>query len=315
MKQLFVLFFFLGFTIQAQDYATVDAKVKRYPAYKTAQGLANKITSDFNNDGDKIRAVFTWLTHNIRYDLKEYFNPTSKSNSFTYSNEADKQLKLQQIKDQVVDEMFSSRKSVCEGYAQSFKKVCDLLKIESIVIKGYARNSTGEIGTIPTTSNHAWNAVKIELKWQLVDATWAAGYAINNQWEKHFTEYYFYPKPLELLRTHYPNDVNWQLLKNPISKTTYANQPIIGQGFFSKNLQLVSPNKGVLSSKTTRFTIKNLAKNHIIGYLFKGQKYGKRTTAIIENGTGTFTIDLKGKRNSELYIFIDSEIALEYKIQ
>ena len=31
--------------------------------------------------------------------------------------------------------MFSSRKSVCEGYAQSFKKVCDLLDIEAVVIK------------------------------------------------------------------------------------------------------------------------------------------------------------------------------------
>ncbi len=315
MKQLFAFVFFISFTIQAQEYASVDAKVKRYPAYSSAQGLANKINADFTNDGDKIRAAFRWLTHNIRYDLKEYYTPTSKKFSFKYSNEADKQLKLQQLKDQVVDEMFSSRKSVCEGYAQSFKKICDLLEIESVVIKGYARNTTGEIGEIPTASNHAWNAVKIGLEWKLIDATWAAGYAINNQWEKHFTEYYFYPKPSELLRTHFPDDTNWQLIKSPISKKTYADQPIIGQGFFSKNLQLISPNKGVLQSKPTTFLIKNLTKNHVVGYLFKGQKYGKKATVIIKNGTGSFSIDLKGKRHSELYLFIDSEIALEYKIQ
>lgn len=315
MKQLFILFLFISFAIQAQDYSEIDAKVRNYTKYKSAQKLANKIKADFNNDGDKIRAVFIWLTHNIKYDLKEYFNPTSKKISFKYSNEADKQLKLQRIKDQVVDEMFSSRKSVCEGYAQSFKKVCDLLEIEAIVIKGYARNSTGEIGRIPTTSNHAWNAVKVGLKWQLIDATWAAGYAINNKWEKHFTEYYFYPKPSELLRTHYPDDINWQLIKNPISKKIYANQPIIGQGFFNKNLQLINQNKGILQSKLTEFKIKNLTKNHIVGYLFKGQKYGKKATATINNNIGTFSINLTGKRNSELYIFIDSEIALEYKIK
>jgi len=315
MKQLFAILLFISFTTQAQDYSSVDAKVKQYPAYTSAQRLANKINSDFTKDGDKIRATFRWLTLNIKYDLKEYYNPTSKQISFKYSNEADKQLKLQQLKDQVVDALFSSRKSVCEGYAQSFKKICDLLKIESVIIKGYARNTTGEIGAIPTASNHAWNAVKIGLEWKLVDATWAAGYAINNQWEKHFTEYYFYPKPSELLRTHFPDDTNWQLIKSPISKRTYANQPIIGQGFFSKNLQLISPNKGVLQSKPTKFLVKNLAKNHIVGYLFKGQKYGKRATIIIENGIGSFSIDLKGKGNSELYIFIDSEIALEYKIK
>ena len=315
MKLLFSLLFFISFTAQAQDYSVVDAKAISYPKYKTAQNLANKIKADFNNDGDKIRAIFVWLTHNIRYDLNEYFNPTSKKISFKYKNEADKQLKLQQIKDQVVDEIFSSRKSVCEGYAQSFKKVCDLLEIEAVVIKGYARNSTGEIGTIPTGSNHAWNAVKIGLKWQLIDATWAAGYAINKKWKKHFTEYYFYPKPSELLRTHYPDNRNWQLTKNPISKKTYASQPIIGQGFFSKNLQLVGPNTGVLQAKTVLFKVKNLSKKHVIGYLFKGQKYGKKANPVIKNGVGHFSINLKGKRNSELYIFIDSEIALEYKIK
>lgn len=315
MRQLFIFVFFFSYAIQAQDYKLVDAKVKRYAKYKSAQKLANKIKSDFDSDDDKIRATFIWLTQNIKYDLKEYFNPTTSKISFKYKNEAEKQQKLQAIKDQVVNEMFSSRKSVCEGYAQSFKKVCDLLDIESLVIKGYARNSTGEIGQIPRNSNHAWNAVKVGLKWQLIDATWAAGYSINNKWEKHFTEYYFYPKPKELLRTHLPDKNAWQLIKTPISRKTYANQPIIGQGFFSKNLQLASPNKGTLEAKLTEFKIQNLTKKHVIGYLFKGQKYGKRATAIIENGVGTFIIDLKRKRNSELYIFIDSEIALEYKIK
>jgi len=317
MKQFFALLIFVIFNIhlQAQDFARVDAKVKEYPAYSSAQGLADKIDSDFTNDTDKIRAAFRWLTLNIKYDLKEYNNPTSKQIRFKYSTEADKQLKLQQFKDQVVDNMFTSQKSVCEGYAQSFKKICDLLGIEAVVIKGYARNTTGEIGTVPTASNHAWNAVKVGLTWKLIDATWAAGYAINNQWKKHFTEYFFNPKPSELLRTHFPDATNWQLIKNPISKRKYANQPIIGQGFFSKNLQLISPNTGVLQSKPTKFLVKNLTKTHTVGYLFKGQKYGKRAAVIIENGVGSFSIDLKGKRNSELYLFIDSEIALEYKIQ
>ncbi len=315
MKQLFLLFFLMCLSANAQDYSRVDAKARGYTHIKSAKSLASKIAVDFNNDGDKIRAAFIWLTHNIRYDLEEYYNPTTKSVRFSYKNEADKQQKLQQIKDEVVNEMFRTRKSVCEGYAQSFKKICDLLNIESVVIKGYARNSTGEIGQIPTRSNHAWNVVKIGNKWQLIDATWAAGYAINNQWKKHYTEYYFYPKPEELLRTHYPDQQQWQLVRRPISKSAYANQPIIGQGFFSKSLLLVSPKKGVLPAQKTTFQIRNLSPNHIVGYLFKGQKYGQRAKVSIQNGIGNFSIDLTQKKNSELYIFIDSEIALEYKIK
>ena len=315
MKQFFILLFFVCLSAKAQNFTLVDEKVKNYPIFKSAKSLADKIENDFTNKGDKIRAAFIWLTHNIRYDLEEYFNPKTKSFRFKYKNEIEKQQKLQQIKDQVVDEMFLSRKSVCEGYAQSFKKICDLLNIEAVVIKGYARNSTGEIGSIPEASNHAWNAVKVNNEWKLVDATWAAGYAINNQWKKHFTEYYYFTNPKELLRTHYPDNTSWQLLQKPISKKAYASQPIIGQGFFSKKLLLVSPNTGVLNPQNIEFKIKNLTKNHVVGYLFKGQKYGKKATVIINKNIGTFSINLTGKRNSELYIFIDSEIALEYKIK
>ena len=316
MRQLLTIFLFIGFNIQSQNYADVDTKVKSYPKFNSAQKLAAKIDRDFTTDADKIRATFIWLTENIRYDLQEYYNPTTKRVRFSFINEAEKQAKLQQIKDDIVNETFRKRKSVCEGYAQSFKKVCDLLQIESTIIKGYARNSSNEIGMIPNASNHAWNAVKLNNKWELVDATWAAGYAINNKWEKNFTEYYFYPNPAELLRTHLPESGAWQLVNKQIDKKTFANQPIIGQGFFYRNLVLISPKKGIISNKkTAAFKIKNLTAIDIVGYQFKGQRYGKRATVTIENSVGSFTVNLEKKRKTELYIFINNEIALQYKIR
>tara|TARA_R110001599_G_scaffold144948_4_gene327070 strand:- start:1070 stop:2020 length:951 start_codon:yes stop_codon:yes gene_type:complete len=316
MKRLFLFLFFTSITVQSQDYADVDAKVKRYPKFNSAQKLATKINADFTSDTDKIRATFIWLTENIRYDLQELYNPTTKKIGFSYKNEAEKQAKLQQIKDDIVNETFKKRKSVCEGYAQSFKKVCDLLQIEAVIIKGYARNSSNEIGVIPSVTNHAWNAVKLNNKWQLVDATWAAGYEINNQWKKNFTEYYFYPNPEELIRTHLPENEAWQLVKNPMSKKAYASQPIIGQGFFNKNLILISPKNGIISrNKTIEFKIKNLTLSEQISYQFKGQRYGKKATVTFENPTGSFTINLEKKKRTELYIFINNEIALQYKIR
>jgi transglutaminase/protease-like cytokinesis protein 3 len=316
MKQLFFLFIFLNLAVQSQNYTDVDAKVKSYPKFTSAQKLAAKIDENFTSDNDKIRATFIWLTENIRYDLKEFYNPTNKRVGFSYKNEAEKQTKLQQIKDDIVNVTFKTRKSVCEGYAQSFKKVCDLLQIEAIIIKGYARNSSNEIGLIPSATNHAWNAVKLNNKWQLVDATWAAGYAINNKWEKNFTEYYFYPNPSELSRTHLPENETWQLVTKPINKKEYASQPIIGQGFFYKNLVLISPTNGILSKKgTIEFKIKNLSATEIVSYQFKGQRYGKKVIVKLDNSVGNFTINLEKKRKTELYIFINNEIALQYKIK
>mgnify|MGYP000465825625 CR=1 FL=1 len=209
---------FISSLAQSQNYTEVDTKVKRYPLFSSAQQLATQINNDFSSENEKVRALFIWLTKNIQYDIKEYYNPTKNIN-FSYTTETEKQQKLQQIKDAIVHQTFTTKKSICEGYAQSFKKVCDLLNIEATIINGYARNAPNEIGRIPFGTNHAWNAVKLNNKWQLIDATWAAGSVINNRWEKRFNEYFFYPTPSELVRTHLPEKDLWQLLDNPISKS------------------------------------------------------------------------------------------------
>lgn len=56
---------------------------------------------------------------------------------------------------------------VCEGYAKSFKVLCDLVGIESVCVSGKAVNSCGE------RKKHMWNYVKMEDgAWYLVDCTW-----------------------------------------------------------------------------------------------------------------------------------------------
>lgn len=58
---------------------------------------------------------------------------------------------------------------VCDGYAKTFKVLCDAFGIESACIGGYAYNSDGGEG-------HMWNYVKMEdEKWYLVDTTWDDG--------------------------------------------------------------------------------------------------------------------------------------------
>jgi uncharacterized repeat protein (TIGR02543 family) len=72
-----------------------------------------------------------------------------------------------------------NRVAVCDGYASAFKLMCMIEGIECKEVTGWA----GE--------NHAWNKVKIDGEWFVVDATWArmrftAGtatyYAMRHQW-------------------------------------------------------------------------------------------------------------------------------------
>ena len=54
---------------------------------------------------------------------------------------------------------------VCEGYAKSFKVICDLLGIPCVLIGGTVVQN-GKI------QGHMWNGVQINGKWYLMDVTW-----------------------------------------------------------------------------------------------------------------------------------------------
>lgn len=56
-----------------------------------------------------------------------------------------------------------SRKSICSGYSSTFQLFMDMLGIECITVKGFARNLNTE---------HAWNMVRLDGDWYCVDVTW-----------------------------------------------------------------------------------------------------------------------------------------------
>lgn len=66
------------------------------------------------------------------------------------------------------------KKAVCEGYAKTFKYILNSIGIECEVIQGTATNSSGK------TESHAWNAVCLDDKWYLTDATWDDPIVIGN---------------------------------------------------------------------------------------------------------------------------------------
>ena len=65
-----------------------------------------------------------------------------------------------------------------------------------------------------TVPNHSWNAVKLEGKWYLCDATWAAGYTDMNTYLFHFDydDKYFLMPPEKFAETHQPVEESWTLL-------------------------------------------------------------------------------------------------------
>ena len=114
--------------------------------------LANQLTKGLTDDSLKVVAISDWIIDNISYDWDSY-------NDFY--------LKSEPMPDKCynVDIIINSKRAVCGGYANFFKELCRLSNIKAESILGYVQRDA-EI-------SHAWNAVKVNGRWYLLDLTWA----------------------------------------------------------------------------------------------------------------------------------------------
>ena len=181
------------------------------------------------------------------------------------------------IPDQSYKNVLISGVSVCEGYANLFKKYCDELQIPSAIIHGFARG----VGTSPMTgnqsikSNHAWNMVEIEAESYLVDCTWDSGYMNGRVIKSEYTTDWLFLKPEHCIYTHYPEYADQQLLSMPLNQAQFSELPFLWPKYFdvvgSMSFPLQRINKVDNGLKFTS-TIKN---GHQIIYQVISMQTGK----------------------------------------
>ena len=104
---------------------------------------------------------------------------------------------------------------------------------------------TGEQG------QHSWNAVLVEGAWRLVDCHWAARRLVGKKVSAEnvryeLDEYYFMPDPHQLIFTHFPDDMSWQLLERLISLADFENLVPVKSAFFKYGLQILSHKEAVI---------------------------------------------------------------------
>jgi len=304
-------------TIQSQSFKNVDDKVRSYPKnIVSAEQLATQIEHDFSSDTDKVRALFVWLTTNITYDLEKFYKGETKIN-FSYANQQDLQNKIDAVNIHTVTETMKTKTAVCEGYAQTFKKVSELLKIPSLFITGYSKASINDIGKKPKMEDHAWNAVRIDGKWHLIDATWGAGVAENKKWKPIFNDFYFFTNPDEFLLTHLPTEIGLSFTDTKINVTDFYKTPMYSNAYFKNGLQLISPLEGKLtlaSNTSISFELKQLDENVSLHYAFRENMRPTLIEPICKNSKCVFTIPFTGTKNTALFIIANRESALQYKI-
>ena len=88
-----------------------------------------------------------------------------------------------------------NRKAVCGGYAALFKELTSRMGLDCLVVNGKPDPKRSD-PSVADWTEHAWNAVRIEDKWYLLDTTWGAGGSyLKGPWVKSFNERYFLTDP------------------------------------------------------------------------------------------------------------------------
>ncbi|MFM7021657.1 MAG: transglutaminase domain-containing protein [Flavobacteriales bacterium] len=184
------------------DFIKVDSLVKHMPksAMRTSDAMVKYFKTFCTNDYEMVRAFYTFIGEYITYDYAKFKDRKN-------------------IKRQLsAKELLSSKQGVCGDVAILFRDLCRKADIPCVYVIGYTKQPLKFWTPKRKDVDHAWNAVRIDTTWYLVDATW--GMKLNTK-KKLCTEkvnyLFFISHPIVFIQNHLPADPSLQLLENPIS--------------------------------------------------------------------------------------------------
>ena len=167
-------------------------KEKEDELNKTVDTILKSLNLNGKSDYQKIKAIYDYLCTNVTYHNLDFLVAMS-TNAYIYFPTAHSAYGALQ-----------NNSAVCQGYAVAFYRLALSAGIDSRVIFGTASGG-----------GHAWNIVKLDGKYYLLDSTWDAGQS----------EYKYFLKSEKDFPDHIPDDehktASWKS-SYPISATSYT---------------------------------------------------------------------------------------------
>ncbi|WP_445634670.1 Transglutaminase-like domain-containing protein [Nostoc sp. DSM 114161] len=215
-----------------QDNAAIAPIIANMPsnAETSIESVAKYIAQHQSDPYLRIKAIHDYVISRVTYDLdvlKTGIRPAQDAKT-----------------------VFLTHKGVCEGYANLFMALGRAIGADVVYIRGKIRRDLAPVELIPKVvrlvnsdydwTNHAWNAVKILDNWQLVDTTWDDRDSSEIGFSSYSAEYLTLP-PQVMSISHFPDQLDWQLLPRREDYNTFENKPLLTPKFFIEDLTLISP--------------------------------------------------------------------------
>jgi len=199
-------------------FSSIDqyARNPRQSDEMTIKSLAQYLNKGATTDLEKARAIYVWIAENIRYDDVAF-------NSKKYEN-------------YTAEFVLKNRKAVCEGFSNLYLALGNEMNLEVKKISGYSKGYGYKKGKKLTKADHAWNAIKIDGEWGIVDATWGGGFGKSVSGKlvtsKKFNGYWFNVNPYEAIFNHFPEGEQLSFVTPSISLSDYEKMPNLKGAFF-----------------------------------------------------------------------------------
>lgn len=215
------------------------------------------INANSTDDFEKVKIAHDIVALNTKYDAKNFWAGTIPSQDY--------------------ETVLKTGYAVCEGYSNLLKKFLDTLGFQNSKVTGYARGvGISLLDEKSTSSNHAWNLVKIQNEYYFIDSTWDSGYMSGKSSIQRYTTDWLFIKPEHFIYSHIPQNKSQQLLENPITSSEFLTFADFRPKFFEATENFVIENEqdensaiplkmnDVLSSIQFKYNLKN---NYVFDFI------------------------------------------------
>jgi len=299
------------FSLQANDPDWSAFAGKETLSAGTVEELAQKLTAGLTSDRDKAAVLYYWITHNVAYDTKLLNRVFAKGSSVRVTD-----AEIVKLKEEQVQYAFKKKRGICQNYARLFRRMALTVGLDCEFIAGQARADAARPGSLGV--GHAWNAVKIDGEWGLVDATWGSGYTDKKgKFVQTFRPAYFLPKPGSFAYSHFPKEDRWQLLPDPFTKDQFMDQPAIGAGFLGYGLSDLSHSDLRIQLPKEEALALGFHAARPLGEVYCANiTVGQRIPCTTDSEEGKYTVGLTAAaaRNMMIGVFAEEGLLLSYRL-
>ena len=234
-----------GYTnIYSENYKelrVLDDRIKNISSADTQNiyTLSRALTHGLTTDLEKIYVIYKWVTNNIEYDAGSFFanNLRGIGNANT---------------------VIQRRKAVCDGYAELIMRLGLQSGLLVEKVEGYAKGYGYKVGEQLAAPNHAWNSVRVDGKWYLLDSTWDAG-SINEgtrSYERKNSDYdFFLTNPKIFIYSHFAKEDKWNLAKNNWDKKEFFSKVNVSESAFKLGLNIDKYSNAVIDADSLPYVL------------------------------------------------------------